>query len=85
MQDETLFKAFANSNRRSILRYLKTHGEKSVSDISEILGISIKSASDHLSKLLRAGLVETRKKDRKRFYRINDHLEELHKKIIGQI
>ena len=85
MEYETLFKALASNRRRSILRYLKKHGEKSVSDISVVIGISDTSTSKHLVKLCGFGLVEIGKKERTSVFRLNESLGEFPRRIVGQI
>ena len=45
---ETLFKALANRRRLIIIRHLKKHGEKSVTELADVIGVSVKSMSKHL-------------------------------------
>lgn len=82
---EALFKALSNRRRLSILRYLKRHGGKSVSGISEVMGLSVKSTSRHLLILRNANLVAEKKEGVYVFYRINKGLRKLHGLIIDQI
>ena len=58
---EKLYKALANRRRRKIIRYLKKHEEKPVSDIAGAIGLSIKSTSNHLLILSNADLVSGKK------------------------
>lgn len=82
---ELLFKALANRRRLRILRYLMKHGEKSVSDISAIIGVSFKSSSKHLKVLLNAKLVSEKKKGFYVLYTISESLHSLPKSIMKQI
>ena len=84
-RQEVLFKALANRRRLSILRYLKKDGEKSVSDIAEVIGVSIKSTSKHLLILLNANLVSEKKKGFYVLYKIKDDLRQLPLFIVEHI
>lgn len=57
---ERIVKGFANHRRVQILDLLKKTPELSVSDISEKLKINFRTASDHVGKLARAGLLVKR-------------------------
>ena len=82
---ELLFKAIANRRRLLILRYLKRRGEKSISDISEVIGLSVKSTSRHLLILHHADLVVEKREGISVYYRINKGLRKLPGLIIDQI
>jgi len=82
---EVLFKALANRRRLSIIRYLKRNGEKSVSDISDVIDVSIKSTSKHLLILSNANLTIEKKKGFYVLYRIKEDLRQLSRQIIEQL
>jgi len=82
---ETLFKALANRRRLKTIRYLKKYGEKSVTDVAGVIGISVRSTVKHLSVLSNAGLVSERKKGSYVLYRIRGRLEPLAAGIIVQL
>ena len=56
-QLERIVKGFANHRRIEILEVLKSKPELSLVDLSEILNINFRTASDHIRKLTVAGLV----------------------------
>lgn len=68
---ETVFKTLANQKRLEILQLL-THGELSVSEMVDMLGISQSNISQHLAVLRRSGLVQTRKQGHEVYYQITD-------------
>ncbi len=77
-----LFKAVANKRRLEILRLLITEGEKSVSGVSEHLGISYVSASRHLLQLERVGLLKNRQQSLWVYYSINNMPSESCREIL---
>ena len=68
--DATVFHAIADPNRRAIL-HLLLQGELAVSTILESFTITQSALSQHLSVLLRAGLVSQRRAGRHRIYAVN--------------
>ena len=56
-QLERIVKGFSNHRRIEILELLKKSPEMSLADISEILNINFRTASDHIRKLATAGFV----------------------------
>jgi len=56
-QLERFVKGFANHRRIEILKTLKNKPELSLIDISRILNINFRTASDHIKKLAVAGLI----------------------------
>ena len=52
-----IFKALGNERRFLILKYLSQRKELNVSQISELIKLSFKSVSRHLSVLINADLV----------------------------
>ncbi len=64
------FNAVAEPKRRKILEVLGA-GEKTVSEIIEMLGWSQPMVSKHLGVLKQVGLVSERRVGRQRIYRVN--------------
>jgi len=73
--DETaeLMKLAGNSTRLKLLYLLETMTEVSVSDLSELLGVSVSAVSQHLSKLRSRGLVISRRDAQTIYYRLTEH------------
>lgn len=51
---------------------LLSHGELCLCDLTEALGLSSSTVSNHMAILKRAGLVETRKDGRWMYFRLSD-------------
>jgi len=69
---ESMLKLLANSKRLMILCHLiKT--EKSVGELSDLVGLSQSALSQHLSKMKLQGLVESDKRGQMVYYSINNH------------
>lgn len=66
-----IFKALGNVNRIKIITMLKAGDQMSVTEISEKLGISLKSTSRHLSILQNLELLESEGKNGFVFYYLN--------------
>ena len=73
--DETaeLMKLAGNSTRLKLLYLLETLNEVSVSDLSELLSVSVSAVSQHLSKLKAYGLVSYRRDAQTIYYRLAEH------------
>ncbi|MFA6190177.1 MAG: winged helix-turn-helix domain-containing protein [Candidatus Staskawiczbacteria bacterium] len=56
-QVERIVKGFANHRRIEILELLSKNPEMSLVDISKILNINFRTASDHIKKMAIAGFV----------------------------
>ncbi|MBI1275186.1 metalloregulator ArsR/SmtB family transcription factor [bacterium] len=67
---EAMLKQMANRHRLLVLCNLVT-GEKTVSELMEMLGISQSALSQHLSKMRAAGLVNAEKRGQQVYYRIS--------------
>lgn len=67
-----IFKALGNERRFLILKYIIKKKELTVSQISELIHLSFKSTSRHLSVLKNANLVISRQIDLNNFYSINN-------------
>jgi DNA-binding transcriptional ArsR family regulator len=66
---ESTFSAIACETRRSLLDALVA-GERTVTDLVTVAGVSQPAVSQHLQVLREAGLVEERRAGRFRFYRL---------------
>ena len=66
-----IFQALSHPSRVAIMETLR-HGEMSVSQLCEKLGIEQANASQHLAVLRNKHLVETRKKGNQIFYSLRD-------------
>ena len=64
------FNAVAEPRRRQILDAL-AHGERSVNDLVEQLGVAQPVVSKHLRVLREVGLVRAREEGRQRYYRLD--------------
>jgi len=56
-QLERIVKGFSNHRRIEILELLKKKPEMSLANISEVLNVNFRTASDHIRKLAIAGFV----------------------------
>jgi DNA-binding transcriptional ArsR family regulator len=65
----TLLKSLANETRLMILCQL-VDGEKSVGELADLLDIPQSPLSQHLARLRRDGLVETRREAQSIYYRL---------------
>ena len=69
-----IFKAMGNERRFLILKHLSQRKELSVGQIAELIHLSFKSVSRHLSVLYGAELVDSRQSGLNRFYFIKEGL-----------
>lgn len=67
----SLLKALSNEKRLLIICVLH-QGEKCVGDLEEIVGLSQSALSQHLARLRRDGLVQTRRDAQTIYYAIKD-------------
>ena len=67
----TISKTLANPIRLAILHILKD-GEKSVNELTDILGISQSNLSQHLALMRQIGIVSTRKQGTSIFYSVTN-------------
>lgn len=70
-----LLKALSNEKRLLIICALYK-GEKSVGELEEIVGLSQSALSQHLARLRRDGLVNTRRNAQTIYYSMNDRATE---------
>lgn len=68
---EAMLKVLANSKRLMILCHL-IKNERTVSDLSSLVGLSQSALSQHLAKMRALNLVETNKVGQEVFYRIEN-------------
>ena len=66
-----VFRAFANENRLNIVKFLSENGAKSVTDIAEHLGISLKATSRHLILLETLDILRGKGRDGHVFYSLS--------------
>jgi len=64
-------KAFADNNRLKILKFL-SDGQKNVTDVAENLKVEENLASHHLRVLADLGFLQSDKKGRQVFYKLNE-------------
>ncbi len=66
-------KALSNGNRLELLEFL-AQGERHVEALAGLSGLSVANTSQHLQRLVRAGLVTSRKQGQNVFYRLADDM-----------
>jgi DNA-binding transcriptional ArsR family regulator len=66
-----LFRGFADPSRLSILEVLR-EGERTVSDLVQVIGLTQPNVSNHLSCLRDCGLVTVRQQGRFAYYSLSD-------------
>lgn len=67
----SLLKALANEKRLLIVCILSA-GEKNVGELEDVIGLSQSALSQHLARLRRDGVVETRREAQTIFYSLRD-------------
>lgn len=72
-QAAELLNLAGNSTRFKMLNLLEEMDEVNVSDLSELLGVSVSAVSQHLAKLRAYGLVSPRREAQTIYYRLTDH------------
>lgn len=65
-------KAIAHEHRLELLEAL-AQGERTVETLADCAGLSIANASQHLQRMRRAGLVDTRREGKFIYYRLSDN------------
>ena len=65
-------KAVANESRLIILAVLNNQGEKSVGELEQIVGLSQSALSQHLARLRKDGIVQTRREAQTIFYSLSN-------------
>lgn len=68
-----LLELAGNSTRLKLLYLMNNMQELCVSDMAELVGVSVSAVSQHLSKLKAYGLVKPRRDAQTRYYRLTDH------------
>src|SRR5512134_3083396 len=84
MDSASLLKASADPTRLRILRVL-AQGETCVGDLVSILGVTQPTASRHLGRLRRAGLVAVREEGRWAHYSLAPARSAFHRRLLGCI
>lgn len=67
--DQDPFRAIADPNRRRMLD-LMLSGERTVGELTGVLGIAQPSVSQHMAVLRQAGLVDERREGRRTYYAV---------------
>lgn len=67
-----VLKALANGRRLMVLCKLVEHGERTVGDLAQDVGLSQSALSQHLAKMRDEGLVTFRRESQTLWYRIAD-------------
>lgn len=67
----TLLKAVGNDRRFEIVYFL-AEGERAVGELEEMVGLSQSALSQHLARLRRDGLVQTRRDAQRIYYSLKD-------------
>ena len=68
-----LMRLAGNATRLKLLYILETLTEVNVSDLSDLLGVSVSAVSQHLAKLKVYGLVNSRRDAQTIYYQLADH------------
>ncbi|MFT3756551.1 MAG: metalloregulator ArsR/SmtB family transcription factor [Pseudoxanthomonas sp.] len=71
-QAAALLRALGNENRLLLLCFLIEHGELSVGQMQEQLGLGQSALSQHLARMRAEGLVDFRREAQTLYYRIAD-------------
>ena len=79
-----LLKALSNEKRLTIICALYK-GEKSVGELEEIVGLSQSALSQHLARLRRDGLVDTRREAQTIYYYMQDAATQSLLKCLSEI
>ncbi len=82
---EKTIKAFANTSRLMIVRYLKKSAPASVEDIAEATDFSYKATSKHLAILYQANVLDRTQQRYEMHYRIASKLEPMATAIIKHL
>lgn len=67
-----MLKAIGNARRLMLLCKLVEHGERTVGDLAEDVGLSQSALSQHLARMREEGLVAFRRESQTLWYRIAD-------------
>lgn len=83
--DDKIFKALADTNRRQLLDRLRAEGGLSLSDLCEAHDMSRQAVTKHLALLEAAGLVVTKKQGREKLHYLNPMpISEIYSRWIGK-
>ncbi|MBI2086565.1 MAG: winged helix-turn-helix transcriptional regulator [Candidatus Zambryskibacteria bacterium] len=82
---ERILKALANKRRLAIISFLRKKKEANVGDIAEVIRLSIKSTSRHLTILFGADLLDREQRNTEVFYSLTSSLPELFLPLIKSL
>ena len=82
---ERLLKALANKRRLEIVRSLKHNKELSVGEIADLIKLSIKATSKHLSVLYNVDIVDKEQRSLQMFYKLSNNLHHIVKHISNSL
>lgn len=82
---EKLFKSLGNRRRLRIIKLLLRNDELAVSDIAQMMKLSVRSTSKHLLHLLNTDLLEKEQRSKNVYYKIPDSADQLMKNLISHI
>lgn len=68
-----LMRLAGNGTRLKLLYALEVLGEVSVSDLADLLGVTVSAISQHLARLRVKGLVASRRDAQTIYYRLTEH------------
>lgn len=76
-------KAMANKRRLAVISYLKKHKEASVSEIAEVINLSLKATSKHLMILASRDILEKEQRSLQMFYSLSKRQSKLISSILN--
>ena len=82
---ERILKALANKRRLEIVRSLKHNKELSVGEIADLIKLSIKATSKHLSVLYNVDIVDKEQRSLQMFYKLSNNLHHIAKHISNSL
>lgn len=71
--ERTIFKALGDANRYHIFTMLSERGRLTVTDIAQVLAISVSLASQHLKIMEQAHILEKSKRGQKVYYQLQSN------------
>lgn len=82
---EQLFKALANSNRRSVLRHLRDHDPKTVKELCAITGCTFAVTAEHIKQMAAADLLAQDNSQWAVTYNLNPDMQPWVREVIDQL
>jgi DNA-binding transcriptional ArsR family regulator len=80
---EKVLKAVANRRRIAIVRYVRSHPQATLGDVSDSIKLPYKSASKHVSVLLNAEILHREQQNSNASFSIHPHSSEYVRKLIS--